>query len=135
MYKQNSNFRGEMPSMLATNVRGLVYKIGVVADVQYANIPDAYDYSGTNLRKHSQTSKNLRQCVDLWKQENVDLIIDLGDLVEGFKNDKAEKFKEMEKMLSILYSSDFDVLHAPGNHEFYNFTRAELDKLYMATQC
>lgn len=57
-------------------------KIGVIADIQYAPIPDGHSYNGKpRYYRHSLVAA--RHAAHHFKRENVDLVVNLGDIIDG----------------------------------------------------
>lgn len=107
------------------------HRIGLVADVQYADIDDTWDFFKIIKRRYRATLLTLRNAVSAWQEEKnkVDLVVDLGDAIDGFKNETKEQGNAamtqiMEEWAKL--SSQIPVLHLIGNHELYKFTRDEL---------
>lgn len=107
--------------------------IGLIADVQYADIEDVWNFMKTHKRKYRGTLTALRNAVDWWsEQKGLDLVVDLGDAIDGFRNETREAgmhalrcvMGEWNRLIEI--KSEVPLLHLIGNHELYKFTREEL---------
>ncbi|XP_066922058.1 manganese-dependent ADP-ribose/CDP-alcohol diphosphatase-like [Clytia hemisphaerica] len=129
-------------------------RFGVIADVQHANIDNAYNFHRTFMRFYRHALHKFKEAVDTWNDNKVDFAIQLGDIVDGFsgkhghlENDfrnltnVVKEFKSVglpvQKTDSGVYSALDDaseeektpyMCHLWGNHEFYNYSRAELWK-------
>ena len=109
------------------------HRIGIIADVQYADIDDVWNFMKTHKRKYRGTLTALRNAIDWWHAEqDIDLIADLGDAIDGFRNENREM--GMHALMHVMnewrrFQSAFPktpILHLIGNHELYKFTRKEL---------
>ena len=105
------------------------HRIGLVADVQYADIPATWDFAHTVKRRYRHALSSLSRAVDVWKAAKVDLVVDLGDTVDGRNRDLADDasltalravMKEFHKLEPI------PTFHLIGNHDLNNFTRSQL---------
>ena len=106
--------------------------IGLIADVQYADIEDTWNFNRSHKRKYRSTLKSLSNAVDCWSHtENLELVVDLGDAIDGFRNENRDMgihaltkvMCEWHRMKSLR---NVPILHLLGNHELYKFTRSEL---------
>ncbi|KAJ8319076.1 hypothetical protein KUTeg_004167 [Tegillarca granosa] len=61
-----------------------LYRFGLIADVQHADIPDGYNFSKTKKRYYRNSLTLLQQAVNVWKQGKCDCAFQLGDLIDGF---------------------------------------------------
>lgn len=107
------------------------HRIGLIADVQYANIDDAWNFAHTCKRRYRSTLMSLRNAVNHWKNvsQKVDLIVDLGDVIDGFKNENKEMGIYAISQVMQEWSqvpSHIPLVHLVGNHELYKFNRNEL---------
>lgn len=109
--------------------------IGIIADVQYADIDDTWNFNHSHKRRYRSTIKSLRNAVDRWlNTPDLRLVVDLGDAIDGFRN--TDKDMGMHALGQIM--SEWDrlnssgnvtpIIHLLGNHELYKFTRSELIK-------
>ena len=62
---------------------------GVLADIQYAPIPDGFSFSGTP-RYYRHALQAASHAANHFEEENVDLLVNLGDIIDG-------KCQEIEK--------------------------------------
>lgn len=105
-----------------------LFTFGVIADIQYADIDDGYNYSHTRKRFYRSSLQLLRNARESWSEAAVkpEFILQLGDLIDGFnKRDDASE-AALDTVLTEFGSSPAEVHHVWGNHEFYNFSRSEL---------
>lgn len=105
---------------------------GMIADVQYADLPDAMNFKRTRTRFYRKTLEMLARAVAHWNHERggVDFIAQLGDLIDGQSRGKLGEEGARAALASVVEIMDTstcrDWHHAIGNHELYNFTREEL---------
>ncbi|OQR84456.1 hypothetical protein ACHHYP_13363 [Achlya hypogyna] len=109
-----------------------LFSFGVLADVQYADVDDAWNYTKTSKRFYRAAKSHLEAAVDAWVVEAattpIRFAVNLGDLLDG----KNAPMGQSQTTLALLRKS-FDVFqnrvgpvhHCLGNHELYNFSRDE----------
>ncbi|XP_033108041.1 manganese-dependent ADP-ribose/CDP-alcohol diphosphatase-like [Anneissia japonica] len=107
------------------------FSFGVIADVQYADNDNCYNFSQTNMRYYRNALPSLRNAVDHWMKDkrNISFVVQLGDVIDGCntKNGgKAESWRVLSLVMDELDQFPGPVHHLIGNHELYNFTRDEL---------
>jgi manganese-dependent ADP-ribose/CDP-alcohol diphosphatase len=122
-----------------------MYTFGVLADIQYAPIPDGHSYSG-NPRYYQHAKEAARHAAIHFQEEQVQCVINLGDIVDGKCADvekwggtiDEEKKSDGCSSSSVGHDAIDDVLealspynagrilHTYGNHELYNLSRFEL---------
>ncbi|XP_052070348.1 LOW QUALITY PROTEIN: uncharacterized protein LOC127709056 [Mytilus californianus] len=103
-------------------------KFGLVADLQYANIEDGYNWNRTRKRYYRSAIGLLRKAMKDWKQNDVKFIFQLGDLIDGFCKRIEEPTVCLNRILDIFDEEKMPVLHVVGNHELYNFSKDSLYK-------
>ena len=99
----------------------VLLSVGIVSDVQYADIPDGLSFSGIP-RYYRGSLLSLRRAVSSWQHHDVDFCIHLGDIVDGFNPPALA-----EQALDAV-KAEFDLLgrqhyHMIGNHCLYNIPR------------
>ncbi|NWI70411.1 ADPRM diphosphatase, partial [Todus mexicanus] len=101
---------------------------GVVADIQYADAEDGYDFSGYRRRYYRQSLELLRAAVEAWSAERPPLafVLQLGDSIDGLNARSGAADRALEKVLEVLGKLPVPVHHAWGNHDLYNFSRERL---------
>jgi manganese-dependent ADP-ribose/CDP-alcohol diphosphatase len=82
-----------------------LFRFGVIADVQYADLPDA----GT--RHYRKSPAKLAEAVDHFNSEEVAFVFSLGDFI----NDDLKGFDTLNAITSRL---KMPVWHVAGNHDF-----------------
>lgn len=120
--------------MLARPTAGVVrpaaplFSFGVIADVQYADIPDGRSFLGVP-RYYRHSMAVLRRAVRSWnanKEDNVRFCLNFGDIVDGL----CPKDQSLEAVRAVV--REFDAFrrgpayHMLGNHCLYNLPRADL---------
>lgn len=106
-----------------------ILSLGLVADLQYANIDDGYNWNGTKKRYYRTGLNLIRKAMDDWKRHDAKIVLQLGDIIDGFCR-RTEKPKEaLNRIIDAIDSENSErwpVLHVVGNHELYNFTKQEM---------
>lgn len=119
-----------------------LFTMGLLADIQYAPIPDGYSYSGA-ARYYRHALDVARHAAQHFQQEQVELVVNLGDIVDGkcqavdkhgggesLLGDEDPGHKAVDQVLEALSEYKGPMLHAYGNHCLYNLDREALrDKL------
>lgn len=82
-----------------------IFSIGIVADVQYADIDP-------NGNRYYRTSKErLKEAYDTFKNNNVDFVINLGDIIDG-------DFESYQPVMELIKASGIRTSHVSGNHDY-----------------
>ncbi|XP_054457520.1 manganese-dependent ADP-ribose/CDP-alcohol diphosphatase isoform X2 [Anoplopoma fimbria] len=105
-----------------------LFTFGVIADIQYADIDDGYNYSCTRRRYYRSSLQLLRNAQKSWSESAVqpEFILQLGDIIDGFNKGHDASDRALDTVLREFSSSPVEVHHVWGNHEFYNFSRSAL---------
>uniref|UniRef100_A0A8B9GGT5 Manganese-dependent ADP-ribose/CDP-alcohol diphosphatase n=1 Tax=Amazona collaria TaxID=241587 RepID=A0A8B9GGT5_9PSIT len=105
-----------------------LFCFGVVADIQYADAEDGYDFLGRRRRYYRHSLNLLRAAVEAWAAEKPPLafVLQLGDSIDGLNARSGQSERALEQVLAALGRLPVPVHHAWGNHELYNFSRARL---------
>ncbi|KAF4710744.1 hypothetical protein FOZ63_011194 [Perkinsus olseni] len=110
----------------------ILFRFGVIADVQYADVDDTSNYTRTKQRCYRRSAQVLRNAITWWNSLQcppVNFVVNLGDLVDGRNRGLNIQDRAMSKIMS-----EFDALNCPrvihmiGNHELYCFTREALSE-------
>jgi manganese-dependent ADP-ribose/CDP-alcohol diphosphatase len=123
-----------------------ILRIGVLADIQYAPIPDGHSFGGTpRYYRHSIVAA--KHAANHFQRENVDLVFNLGDIIDGKCQDIDKYCQEEEGYVSLNESYEEGlnpghgaldnviealsvykgkILHTYGNHELYNLNREDI---------
>jgi manganese-dependent ADP-ribose/CDP-alcohol diphosphatase len=102
------------------------FTFGVIADVQWADLEDGYNYSRTVRRCYRGALDVLRNACQLWAQHDLAFIAQLGDLIDGKNSARGSAVPAMEAATGLLNRLVCPTYHVIGNHELYCFTRSEL---------
>lgn len=105
-----------------------LFTFGVIADVQYADIDDGFNYSKTRRRYYRSSLQLLRNSQKSWLEstDRPEFILQLGDVIDGFNKGRDASERALDSVLTEFSSSLLEVHHVWGNHEFYNFSRSAL---------
>ncbi|XP_075949139.1 manganese-dependent ADP-ribose/CDP-alcohol diphosphatase isoform X2 [Anarhichas minor] len=105
-----------------------LFTFGVIADIQYADIDDGYNYTRTRRRYYRSSLQLLRNAQKSWSESAVkpEFILQLGDIIDGFNKGHDASDQALDTVLREFSSSRVEVHHVWGNHEFYNFSRSAL---------
>ncbi|KAF7661546.1 hypothetical protein LDENG_00259600 [Lucifuga dentata] len=105
-----------------------LFTFGVIADIQYADMDDGYNYSQTSRRYYRSSLRLLKNALESWSESAVrpSFILQLGDIIDGFNKGRGASQRALDTVLSMFDSTPVEVHHVWGNHEFYNFSRSSL---------
>ncbi|NXE51364.1 ADPRM diphosphatase, partial [Casuarius casuarius] len=101
---------------------------GVIADIQYADAEDGYDFWGCRRRYYRHSLRLLRAAVEAWAAEQPPpaFVLQLGDTIDGVNARRGAAESALERVLAALRRLPAPVHHVWGNHELYNFSRERL---------
>lgn len=115
-----------------------LFTLGVIADIQYAPIPDGHSYGGVP-RYYRHALDTARHAAQHFEQDCVSLVLNLGDTVDGKCQELVKHGGEevprgvdpghaavddVVNALSIYQSGP--IIHTYGNHELYNLNRVDI---------
>lgn len=117
------------------------WKLGVLADIQYAPIPDGYSFAG-KLRYYRHSLEVARYAAHHFESDDAcEVVLNLGDMIDGkcqaIEANGGEALEEgidpgvhaMDDVLEALTPYQRGpILHTYGNHELYNLDRATIGK-------
>ncbi|XP_037547115.1 manganese-dependent ADP-ribose/CDP-alcohol diphosphatase isoform X2 [Nematolebias whitei] len=105
-----------------------LFTFGVIADIQYADIDDGYNYTRTNRRYYRTSLQLLKKAQKSWSESEPkpDFVLQLGDVIDGLNVARGASDRALDKVLAELSSGPGPVHHVWGNHELYNFSRSAL---------
>lgn len=105
-----------------------LFTFGVIADIQYADLDDGYNFARTRRRYYRSSLQLLRKAQESWSESAVkpEFILQLGDIIDGFNKGHGASKRALDTVLREFSSSPVEVHHVWGNHEFYNFSRSAL---------
>lgn len=111
--------------MVEYSLHNPLFTFGVIADIQYADIDDGYNYLRTHRRYYRNSIELLKIALLSWSKAAVKpgFILQLGDLIDGFNKPLGASDQALETVLKEFGSGSAEVHHVWGNHEFYNFSR------------
>ena len=112
-------------------------KIGVIADIQYADIDDGSNFDQSETRRYRESLNCAKRAGKHFQNVGVDLVLQLGDIVDGksgknFKRDLLERIIPALKCTTKGNSEEekevprIDIM---GNHELYLAKRNEWKNL------
>nr|DBA27470.1 TPA: hypothetical protein GDO54_007959 [Pyxicephalus adspersus] len=105
-----------------------LFTFGVIADIQYADKDDGYNYVKTRIRYYRSSLSLLQDAAQDWASEPAQpaFILQLGDIIDGFNAPLKTSETSLAKVLAEFEKLKIPVHHIWGNHEFYNFSRKNL---------
>lgn len=101
-------------------------KLGLIADVQYCDCEDDWNYERSRQRFYRTSLTHLDNALEYFQLTGCNKILQVGDLIDGrcrtYKN-----FSSASTLIGKRFESDnYETFHVTGNHELYNFSRSEL---------
>jgi len=105
---------------------GPAYAMGLIADVQWADADDGWNFARTTRRCFRGALDQLKRSVDWWNLQELVAVAQLGDLIDGRNAKAGQSESALAGALAQLGRLRAPVLHVVGNHELYNFDRATL---------
>lgn len=109
----------------------VIGRLGLIADVQYVDKEDGFDFTGKQRRRYRNSLKILGKAVDHWNKVGVNSIIQLGDLIDVKARDSDTSRSDLDTVLEEFNRAECKhVVHLIGNHELYNFKRDMLGNLF-----
>lgn len=113
-------------------------KLGILSDVQYANIDDRVSSSGTK-RYYRNTLNSLEQAISAWTLQDVNCVVNLGDIIDAYNMVTDTSEQALQAVLDVFEKlpTGVDVRHVLGNHCVCHPVEREclLDKLGMKMRC
>lgn len=82
-----------------------IFSIGIVADVQYADIEPAGN------RYYRLSRERLKEAYDTFKTSNVDFVMNLGDIID-------RDYESYQPVMELIKSSRIRTSHVSGNHDY-----------------
>ena len=76
-------------------------KIGVIADIQYADVEDGSNFDQSETRRYRESLKCAKRAGKHFQNVGVDLVLQLGDIVDG-KSGKNYKRDLLERIIPAL---------------------------------
>ncbi|KAM4664007.1 manganese-dependent ADP-ribose/CDP-alcohol diphosphatase-like isoform 2-T5 [Discoglossus pictus] len=111
------------------------FSFGIIADIQYADKDDGFNYMKTRMRYYRNSLTLLQHAIQEWAVETIkpECILQLGDIIDGFNVMNKESEASLEKVLVEMENLKIPFHHVWGNHEFYNFSRKYLTQSKLNT--
>lgn len=107
-----------------------IARFGIIADVQYADVEDAWNFRRTSVRRYRGALEALRWAVEDWQRgPPLEFIADLGDIIDQQCETNGDSHRALDLVLQAWRNAPAKIVHLIGNHELYNFNRAEMRKL------
>ncbi|XP_037595508.1 manganese-dependent ADP-ribose/CDP-alcohol diphosphatase isoform X2 [Cebus imitator] len=115
------------PEALNENSEHL-FSFGVIADIQYADLEDGFNFQGTRRRYYRHSLLHLQGAIEDWNNESSTpcCVLQLGDIIDGYNAQYNASEKSLEVVMDTFKKLKVPVHHTWGNHEFYNFRRKYL---------
>lgn len=118
----------------ASGQRQAQLKVGILSDIQYANMDDSGSCSGTK-RYYRNALTCVEQAVSTWTVQNVDCVVNLGDIIDAYNMVTDTSEQALQAVLDVFNKlpESVDVRHVLGNHCVCHPVEREclLDKLGM----
>mmetsp|Transcript_111776 Transcript_111776/g.193223 ORF Transcript_111776/g.193223 Transcript_111776/m.193223 type:complete len:390 (+) Transcript_111776:78-1247(+) len=102
------------------------FSFGVIADVQWADSEDGFNFKRTVRRHYRGALKQLEAAVSWWKGQQPTFVVQLGDLIDGKNAQAGQSQTALDGATRLLSTLTCRVVHLIGNHELYNFDRSTL---------
>lgn len=103
---------------------------GLIADIQYADNEDRYNFTKTHLRRYRNSLKLVNEACQYWlnRKYPISFILQLGDIIDGIAFTNQTSVTDLNSVLETFKKSfsSLPIYHIWGNHELYNFSREEL---------
>lgn len=124
-------------ALRSVNPRPPQLKVGILSDIQYANMDDAASCSGSK-RYYRNTLTCVEQAVSSWTVQNVNCVVNLGDIIDAYNMVTDTSEQALQAVLDVFdkLPPEVDVRHVLGNHCVCHPVEREclLDKLGMNCQ-
>ncbi|CAM9388231.1 unnamed protein product [Discosporangium mesarthrocarpum] len=102
----------------------LLFKFGIVADIQYADVNDGRGFSG-RARYYRNSLVSLAKTVNTWNRVGAEFGVHLGDIIDGCcPRDLSDG--ALQEVTAILDLWPRRMHHLVGNHCLYNHSRETL---------
>ncbi|XP_032354701.1 manganese-dependent ADP-ribose/CDP-alcohol diphosphatase isoform X2 [Camelus ferus] len=113
-----------------------LFSFGVIADIQYADLEDGYNFQGSRRRYYRHSLLHLQCAIEHWNKESSPpcCVLQLGDIIDGYNAQYKASEKSLELVLNTFQTLKVPVHHTWGNHEFYNFSRDYLTNSKLNTR-
>ena len=105
------------------------YSFGIIADIQYADADDSYNFQMTKIRRYRQSLDIFRQAVREWSKHDARIqdVVVLGDMIDARAAADKNQLVCLSRLQQICDESTNLRFHFTiGNHCHYNFKRNEI---------
>lgn len=89
---------------------GTAPRIGILADVQYGDKPTR------GARNYRKSIDRLADCVRAMNASKPDLVMHLGDIIDGYADSRARSLVDLDAVLTAFKKLRAPVYHVIGNH-------------------
>lgn len=107
-----------------------IVSFGLIADIQYSDNEDRWNYTKTHLRRYRNSLKLVNEACRYWKKRThpISFILQLGDIIDGISFTNKTSEQDLKSVLDEFQKifPQLPIYHIWGNHELYNFSRKEL---------
>ncbi|XP_033630867.1 manganese-dependent ADP-ribose/CDP-alcohol diphosphatase-like isoform X1 [Asterias rubens] len=109
-----------------------LFSFGLIADIQYADVDNRPNFRQNCVRYYRNSLELLKEAVRHWSGDSCaskpSFVMQLGDIIDGInkRGGKKQSFQALNVVINEFDKAGCDTHHILGNHEFYNFTRAEI---------
>lgn len=122
------------------NPSQLLFRFGVIADIQYADADDAMNFQGTKMRRYRNSLSVFEDAVNTWNFQKTQSDNDvpftcsliLGDILDG----KSALLKQQEycyaNFAKNIKRALYNVYYCFGNHCHYSFSRDDLYSKFLS---
>lgn len=112
-----------------------ILTLGLVSDIQYADIDNRLSSSGSE-RFYRSVLNQLDEAATHWNGEKVDFVVHCGDVIDAVNHENATEEVAIGSVLKKLDKINAPVHHILGNHCLVCLKREQLrDFLQMKTPC
>jgi len=107
-----------------------LFTFGIIADVQWADHEDGYNFAQTTVRRYRGAFRTLQRAVNWWLSlpHPPLFIANLGDIIDGINAKLGHSSLALDAALGELARLPCPAVNIIGNHELYNFNRTELSR-------
>eukprot|EP01130_Rhizamoeba_saxonica_P017123 TRINITY_DN8166_c0_g1_i2.p1 TRINITY_DN8166_c0_g1~~TRINITY_DN8166_c0_g1_i2.p1 ORF type:complete len:306 (-),score=53.95 TRINITY_DN8166_c0_g1_i2:24-941(-) len=107
----------------------MLFQFGIIADIQYADREDGWNFDKTVTRRYRNTLNILKEARNYWEEQSISTVIQLGDIIDG--NCAKGGYPESKRCLDIILNelAQFELYNIMGNHELYNFSEEQCKTL------
>ncbi len=107
-------------ALVGSDGGGEAVRFGIVTDSHYADVPPRGN------RYYRESLCKMEECVDVMNREEVDFLIELGDLKDQDKSPKEEKTLSYLRTIEGAFQEfDGPTYHVPGNHDFDSLSKEQ----------